>query len=393
MYKPRVVITDMETYSTNGFLPEMYNRYCTNRLIKPMEIMIPEIRKKYPVSFIFNENHPITLLERPIRKTMSKATELAYQTALKICQRQNLDKLNSNKTAIGIVAGNTVSQFPDSDIFKNSRTSDIFKALNNNTATNIAKCLNLNGSIIPNSTSCATSLHSLIIGYDEIISGNNDMMLVGGSDEWTPFMQFVFDKLNIASEDSCRPFFLNRDGTVIGEGASMFLIEEFNHALDRNATIYGEILGTAITQSDSVAYSTTNSIIDVMNNALRNAEETIEDELHINILDTHGTGTEIGDASEADVINNCGYNKATVVAWKYFIQHLLAAGGLAELAMTLACIQRNVKLPDIRDIAGKNNQQCIIRERKSFMNPKHFYTVMKNSFGLGGINVSVVIKV
>ena len=387
MYKRRVVITDMEIYSANGFLKDTFKKYTENKLVKSGEVEISEII--YPALIYFDDCDTVSI-ERTNDKTMTEATKYAYQTVAKIYERQKLTTLDTEKSIIGIVAGNTVSTQYSKEIYK---TSDIFKALNNNTATNIAKSFNLNGSVIPNSASCATSLHSLILGYNEIISGNNDIMFVSGSDEWTPFMQTVFDKLNIASEDKCRPFFLNRNGTVIGDGASTFLLEELNHAMDRGATIYGEILGTCISQSSSLAYSTKDSILYTMNMALKNACEFVEDRLGIDVLDTHGTGTEIGDASEAEAINSCNYSNTKVVAWKYYLQHLLAAGGLAELAMTIMCLKRNTPLNDIRDIAEQEATKSIIRKGLIFPRTNKFYTIMKNSFGLGGINTSVVLRV
>ena len=306
-------------------------------------------------------------IDRHIDRTMTEESKYAYHTINKMISEQDI-QIDSNT---GIVIANTIpnliaiDRFTDNNITK--YTGDIFKTFNNTIAFNIANAFNCRGPNISSASACATGLQSVILGYDMIRLGRTKSMICGGVETFsTGYMLDIFIKLGIASKTSCRPFSKDRDGTINSEGCGILFLEELEQAIKRNAIIYGEIIGTGMNCSNNISVSNTNSIYNCMNEAINEYFTNYNsiDNFNIDIINTHATGTIAGDANELEAIqmlesnNNITYNKLKY--YKEYLGHTMAASGAVELAYSLY--------------------------------NDNFEYLLKNSFGLGGTNCSVLVR-
>ena len=264
---------------------------------------------------------------------------------------------------------------------------------------NIAIELGISGPATANGDSCASSPIAIGRAFDLIRDGSADMMLAGGSEApLSPLCYGAFAIIRAMSQrnedpqTASRPFDRDRDGFVMAEGAAMLLLETWEHAVAREAHIYGEILSHACTND---AFHMTQprpggkQAARCMSIALNRSERTPQE---IGYLNAHGSSTPLNDSTETLAIKQVFGEFATTLpisGTKGFHGHALGATGSWEAAISLLCLTDdwlpptlNWKLPDpacdldyIRGPEGRN-----IRVD----------TVLSNSFGFGGINACLV---
>jgi len=272
------------------------------------------------------------------------------------------------------------------------------KILTNMASSNVSIKYKLNGPLNSPSTACASGLQSIGDAYNNIKYNQADIMLAGGTDSSIDNISIIgFNRLKALSLNNIsKPFDKNRDGFILGEGSTILILEELNHALNRNANIYCEIIGYGI-YSD--AYHLTspspngNGAINSMKLALKNANINNYD---INYINAHATSTIVGDNIEAIAIdtlfNNNNNNNLYVSSLKGHIGHLLGAAGAIESAITILSLNNNVLIPTL----NLNEYDYIPKKFQHIMNKSlkidNLKYCMKNSFGFGGINTSIIFK-
>jgi 3-oxoacyl-[acyl-carrier-protein] synthase II len=202
---------------------------------------------------------------------------------------------------------------------------------------------------------------------------------------------------NDSPETASRPFSASRDGFVIGEGGVCLVLEELEHALARNATIYAEVAGSGMSAD---AYHLTASHPDglgailVMKNALEDAEMKPEDIDYINV---HGTSTPVGDVSEAkaikEVFGDHAY-KLNISSTKSMTGHMLGAAGAMEALAGILSIYNDIIPPTINHEEGDDDPEIDYRLNFTFNKAQHrtVNTALSNTFGFGGHNASVILK-
>lgn len=248
------------------------------------------------------------------------------------------------------------------------------------------------------STACATSNFCILNAANHIIRGETDLMLCGGSD--APIIPIglggfvacrALSQRNSDPTKASRPWDVDRDGFVMGEGAGVLLLEELEHAKQRGAEIYAEFLGGSFTCD---AYHMTEphpegkGVILCVENALADAGVTKED---INYVNAHATSTQMGDLKEFEALVRCfGENpQLRVNSTKSMTGHLLgAAGGIEAVAAIQAIrtgwIHPNINLDnpeknmDVSLLVGSQKERCDVK------------VALSNSFGFGGHNSSIL---
>ncbi len=249
------------------------------------------------------------------------------------------------------------------------------------------------------STACTAGTQAIGVAAQKIRWGLADAMLAGGCDSLIdPMMLTGFSLLGALSTrnddpaHASRPFDLHRDGFVLGEGAGMLVLEEFERARARGARIYGEIRGYA---STSNAYRITDSPPDgqgaflSMKNALEDAGLRPEEVGYIN---AHGTSTAQNDRSETTAIKRCfGAHAARipVSSTKSMIGHLVNAGGAVELVVCLLTIFHGVITPTINYRVP--DPECDLDYVPNVARHQEVECALSNSFGFGGINATVIV--
>jgi len=249
-------------------------------------------------------------------------------------------------------------------------------------------------------TACAASSQAIGEATEFIRRGDADLMLSGGAHSMIhPFGVTGFNRLtalstrNDAPRQASRPFDLNRDGFVLGEGAGLIVLEELEHAKKRGATIYAEITGYGSTAD---AYRTTDSppdghgAIAAIKYALNDSGLGLDD---IHYVNAHGTSTEVNDRVESLAIKNVfgelAY-KIPVSSNKSMMGHLIAAAGVVELIISVQTIRRGVIPPTINYETPDPN--CDLDYVPNTARERRVDHVLSNSFGFGGQNVSLIVS-
>jgi 3-oxoacyl-[acyl-carrier-protein] synthase II len=248
-------------------------------------------------------------------------------------------------------------------------------------------------------TACASATNAIGDAFKTIQYDDADVMLTGGTEAAvTPMALSGFQNMKALSTRNgdpaaaSRPFDADRDGFVLSEGAGLLVLEEFEHARARGATIYAEVLGVGvsgdaghITQPDEQGTGAARA----MSNALRDARLNPDQLTYIN---AHGTGTSLGDKAETKAVKSVfgeHANTLKISSTKSQLGHALGASGGIELIVTIKAIERSVIPPTINldnpgtgcdlDYIPHQPRECDVR------------VAMSNSFGFGGHNASVIV--
>ena len=249
-------------------------------------------------------------------------------------------------------------------------------------------------------TACAASAQAVGEAVELIRHGDADLMLAGGSHSMIhPFGMTGFNLLtalstrNDAPEKSSRPFDLNRDGFVLGEGAGMLVFEELEHAKKRGAKIYGELTGYGSTAD---AFRVTDShpdgrgAIACIALALKDARLNPDT---IGYINAHGTSTKVNDSVETLAIKKVfddGAYALPVSSTKSMHGHLIAATGAVELIICVESIRRGI-LPPTANYETPD-PECDLDYVPNAPREKRYRHALSNSFGFGGQNISLIVS-
>ncbi|HEX9970683.1 MAG TPA: beta-ketoacyl-ACP synthase II [bacterium] len=249
-------------------------------------------------------------------------------------------------------------------------------------------------------SACASSSHAIGNAFRLIQNGEVDVMVTGGSEATvTPMGVGGFNAMKALStrnhepQKASRPFDAERDGFVIGEGAGILVLESEEHALNRGAKIYGEIVGAGFTAD---AFHITAPAPDgegakrAMENALRDAHISIEE---VDYINAHGTSTLFNDKIETLAIKNVFGDRAykiPISSTKSMIGHLLGASGSLELIATILTIRSNKIHPTINYEVP--DPECDLNYTPNKSIDKTVDIAISNSFGFGGHNVCLIAK-
>ncbi|NUF09049.1 beta-ketoacyl-ACP synthase [Snodgrassella sp. ESL0324] len=262
------------------------------------------------------------------------------------------------------------------------------------TAANLSIFFGLTGRVIPTSSACASGNQAIGYAYEAIKSGKIDMMLAGGGEELCVSEAFVFDSLyatslrNETPELSPSPYDADRDGLVIGEGAGILVLEEYEMAKARGARIYAEVVGFACTSDGShITRPERTTMRRCMQMALEDAHLSAAEVGYIN---GHGTATEQGDIAEtlatADVF---GY--VPISSQKSYLGHTLGACGALESWFSIHMMNEGWFAPtlNLNQIDSRCGELDYIVNKAREIDTEF---VMNNNFAFGGVNSSLIFK-
>ena len=278
---------------------------------------------------------------------------------------------------------------------KGLNSGSYIRMMSHTSAVNISLYFKTKGRLIPTSTACTSGSMSLGYAYETIKSGKQTVMIAGGAEEYNPCHIGVFDTLfatsikNDTPKLTPSPFDKDRDGLVIGDGAGTLILEEYEHAKNRGAKIYAEIVGFA-TNTDGTHITNPNSemMAQVMDLALKNANLKPED---IGYINAHGTGTINGDIAESQAVYKIFGSKTAISSLKSYTGHTLGACGSIEAIMTIMMMNNNWFCPtlNLKNIDSQcGNLDYIINEPRE----KNTEYTMSNNFAFGGVNTSLIFK-
>ena len=243
-------------------------------------------------------------------------------------------------------------------------------------------------------SACASSAHAIGLAAQAIRSGQADAVLAGGADApialgvlkaWEALRILAVD--NEHPEEACRPFSADRKGLVLAEGAAVFVLESFENAEKRGAEILGEVIGFGAT---SDAGHITDPSADGAARAMRLAlaEAKLD---RVDYINAHGTGTKANDATESSAIREVfGSDAPPVSSTKSMHGHAMGASGAIEIASSLLALRDGFLPPTInlRDVDPACDLDHVANEPRE----ARVETFLSNSFGFGGMNAVVAIR-
>ena len=251
-------------------------------------------------------------------------------------------------------------------------------------------------------SACASSSHALICAFDNIRMNRADMILTGGSESAINESgvggfnaMHALSTRNDSPQTASRPFDLDRDGFVMGEGAGGVMLEELEHAKARGAKIYAEIVGggmTADAHHITAPHPEGLGALNVMKNALTDAGLKPEDLDYINV---HGTSTPLGDVSETKAIQQIfGEHafKLNISSTKSMTGHLLGGAGAIEAIATLLAVQNDICPPTINHFTDDPQFDSRLNFTFGKAQKRTVNAALSNTFGFGGHNASVIFK-
>ncbi len=266
------------------------------------------------------------------------------------------------------------------------------KLMNNAAASNVSIKFNAQGPCFTIASACSSSNHAMGQALNLIRSGVIKVAITGGSESMLCFGGIkAWEGLRIMSKDACRPFCQTRDGMVQGEGAAIFIFENYQSAKNRGANILAEVAGFSMTSdAKDIVNPSKKGAARAIFGALQDAKFNIEDVGYIN---AHGTGTLANDKTECAAIKEVFKNhtkELMISSTKSMHGHLIGGTGAVELLACLLALNNNVIAPTINYI--KNDPDCNLDVVPNVARQKNVNCVLSNSFAFGGLNAVLALK-
>ncbi len=403
MKENKTVITGMGMLNALGNTMEESFQKMTEGIsgVKPITLFDPselETRIAAQVDDSFLEKAK-ELIKKRERSKMTRLTQMALVAADEAVKDSGIDFKACDKSRVAVILGIVTTAYSDVEK-ERSESNCIVKSMPNAPSAWISIRYGLKGPNFNVSTACASSAYAIALGQQLIRSGFADVVITGGADSHIQkeyikgFNQIMtLSVKNDMPEAACCPFSKNRDGFVMGEGAGIMILESEEHARKRNARIYAEVGGCAITsdagditapQADGIMMAKT------MKLALEQAGVKPED---IDYINAHGTSTYLNDKYETMAIKSCFGSHAKnlfVSSTKSMIGHTVGASGVIEGIVTVLTMERGIIPPTINyrepDLELDLNYVPNVSVRKEVT------MAISNSFGFGGHNASILYK-
>ncbi len=398
----KVVVTGMNVISALGLNIETnwQNLVQGKSGVKRIALFDPsdlqtQIAAEVPVDF---DDLAREYIRKRSARQMTRVTQFCFSCAKEAVAKSGIDFAHVDKTRCAVIMG--VVNTGNSSVEKGTTIQNaILKSMNNSMSAWISLEYKLLGPNYTVTTACASSAYAIGLGYDVIKSDRADIVIVGGADsiinpeEIRGFNElYALSVENDPPEKASKPFSLNRDGFVIGEGAGVLILESEASALERKATIFAEIPGYAIT---SEAYNIMAPMNDgegmayTMKLALQNSNLKPDDIQYIN---AHGTSTTLNDRYETLAIKKVFQEQAyqiPVSSLKSMIGHTIGAAGAIEAAITILSIREGTVTPTLNYEKDPELDLDFVPDKAR----KHPIThAISNSFGFGGHNASIILK-
>ena len=343
------------------------------------------------------------LIDRKHLRFMGEAASYAYLSAAEAIKDSGLDLSRFSSQDVGVIAGSggasSRSQVEAADIVKSKGVKRIgpyrvTQTMGNTVSAALATFFGIKGVNFSISSACSTSAHCIGSALEQIQLGKQKIILAGGAEDehWT--MSSMFDAMgalsssyNESPEKASRPFDIDRDGFVIAGGAGMLVVEELDHALERNADIYAEITGYGATSDgDDMVHPSGEGATNCM---LKAVEMHGKD--NIDYINAHGTSTPAGDPVELESIKKVFKDKIPPISsTKSQTGHTLGAAGALESIFSLLMLKNSFisKTLNLSSSIDEGEGLDLVSEVRN----QDLDAVMNNSFGFGGTNVSLVFE-
>ena len=344
------------------------------------------------------------MLDRRQRMCLPEHGQYAYLATVEAFAQAGIDNEYLLNNEVGILYGNDSSAeavITGVDIIREKKNTvlvgsgNIFQSMNSTITMNLSTIFNLRGINFTVSGACASGSHAIGMGYMLIKQGLQECVICGGAEEVNKYSVGNFDALNAFStrEDdptkASRPFDKNRDGLVPSGGAATVILESYESAVRRGATILAEVVGYGFSSNgDHISVPNVDGPKRSLQMAIRNAGIDISEIKYVN---AHATSTPVGDTNEAKAIAEVfGEHKPYVASTKSFTGHEMWMAGASEIVYSMLMMQNNFIAANL-NFEEPDEASANINIPKTRIDME-FDTFLSNSFGFGGTNSTLIIK-
>lgn len=399
----RVVITGLGIVSSIG-----NNRAEVTESLKTGKSGIEYCEKYAELGFRSHIHGPIRLnldelINRKLRRFMGDGAAFTYLAMKEAIEVSGLDGDQISNPRVGLISGsgggsnqNLVEAI---DIMRSKGARKVGptmvpRIMASTTSACLSVAYKIKGVNYSISSACATSAHCIGNAYEIIQAGNQDIIFAGGGDEvhWTSTLLFdsmgaLSSTYNETPEIASRPYDANRDGFVISGGGGMLVLEELEHALQRNAYIYAEMVGYGATSDgEDMVKPSGEGAMRCMQQAISTVDTSID------YINTHATSTPAGDIAELNAVKEVfGKNSPRISGTKSLTGHGLGAAGANEAIYSLLMMENDFisASANVSELDEGATGMRIVTERED---DAGLNTIMSNSFGFGGTNATLVFR-
>jgi beta-ketoacyl-acyl-carrier-protein synthase II len=397
-----VVVTGIGVFTSIGCnRVDFWNSLITGKSgIKRIQAFDPHGHKSQISSEVISYK-PEDYFDRKESRKMARVSQLASSAAIEAVKDAGLDLNNEDRDRIGCVIGSAAGDAEHvgdqySRFLKMGPGSinplTVPRVIPNMPVCNAAIVLGIHGPNLGVSAACTTGTHSIGIALGLLRGGLADVILAGGAEStMTPFVLDAYSSMGVLStfnekpEAASRPFDLNRDGFVIGEGACVLVLETLEHAERREAKPLALLSGFGMTaDAYGIAAPEPNGTwaTAAMQLAVKDAGLVPED---IGYINAHGTATRVNDKTETLAIKKAfGYRNVPVSSIKSMIGHTLGAAGAIEAAATVLAVYHGILPPTIN--FEFKDPECDLDIIPNQARAVKIGAAISNSFGFGGQN-------
>ena len=398
----RVAITGAGTINSLGHsvketLASMADGSCgigelSFRDVDRLDIKIGGQVKDFVPTTVFNRQQ-LSLYDRVTQFTLIAAKEAIKQSGITFS-----GELSARSGVVLGTAGGGVSTWDDNyrAVYEEGKNRVhpfvVPKLMNNAAASHVSMEYNLKGPSFTVSTACASSNHAMAQAFQMVRSGLSDVMITGGSESMLCFGGVkAWEGLRVMSKDACRPFSANRNGMVQGEGAAIFVLENFDNARKRGAEILAEVIGYAMSSDASdIVMPSKQGAARAIKGALIDAQLNSEEVQYIN---AHGTGTAANDKTEcaavADVFGRHADN-LMISSTKSMHGHVIGGTGAIELLACIMAVRDGIVAPTIG--YEEADPECALDIVPNQSREAKVDVALSNAFAFGGLNAVLAIR-
>ncbi len=409
MARRRVVITGLGQMTALGkTLPAFWDDICAGKSgVKKIERFDTS---QFPVRIggEITDFDPGEFCYKRQAKRIDRFALFALAAAIKAVKDSGLDLDKTNLDRCGVIVGSGIGGLEELEkehrklIERGPDRVSPFcvpKLMVNAASANVSIHLNFRGSNTSVVTACASAAHAIGDALRQIQLGWADVMVTGGSEAALTSLGLAsfcalkaLSRRNDEPTLASRPFDRDRDGFVLSEGAGMVVLEDYEHARQRGARIYAELVGYGMTaDAEHITQPAPDGrgAQNAMKAALADAQI---DCTQIDYINAHGTGTQLNDLSETNAVKALfgpHARKVAISSTKSHLGHLLGASGGVELIVSALAIRDSIIPPTIN--LDNPDPQCDLDYTPKVPREKQIKYVMSNSFGFGGHNASLII--
>ena len=396
--KKRVVVTGMGVVSSIGIgvKPFWKNLIAGVNGISAIETFdVSEYEMKYGGEI--RNFRPDLFIRSKKCKTMGRASQFGVAAAKLALDDAEINPSNENR--MGTFMGTTLAEAQSleqidkywlKDGEDNVWNSNIMKYPGYNLANNISQYFGFSAANFVLPTACAAGNYSIGFAYDMIKQDKLDFAVAGGADPIARTNFTGFSRLVAMAPEKCQPFDKNRKGMMVGEGAGVLVVEELEHAINRGAIIYAEIMGYALScDAYNMTIPSLHGIEKVMEKAIINSEVNKKD---VGYICAHGTGTQTNDKIECEAIKNVFGNhtkELSVSSVKSMLGHTMGAASAIESIACCLAIREGIIPPTIN--YENEDVDCDLDCVPNMAKSKKLKVALNNSFAFGGNNACLVL--